>query len=177
VNRNTRATVVGSILLASVLAGGAAGGEYWDSLDPRDERMRAVMNIPVTLEDGVSVSAHHGTPISAKYTFEDSRLQLFVLTMGTEEFWEVIIDERMGTLRQVGPINGSEDRAAALGHKRAMMMATRSLHDAIVEAVRAHGAYRAVSAEPTFKDGRPVAAVILFDGHDWKTVYVDLNLN
>src|SRR5262249_41862444 len=32
-----------------------------------------------------------------------------------------------------------------------MMMATRSLHNTIVEAVRAHGASRAVSAEPISK--------------------------
>jgi hypothetical protein len=178
VSRSKAATIVGAILFAVVCADGASGGEYWDNPDPRDELMRGLLHTTVSLEDGVEASTRHGTPISAEYKIDEGRLQLSVVTTGDDRFddrfWEVIIDQRTGTVAQVGPLSGSEDRAAAPGRRRAMMKATRSLQNAIAEAVRVHSGYRAVSAKPSLTEERPIATVILFDGSDWKTVSIDL---
>jgi len=174
VSRSKAATIVGAILFAAVCADGASGGEYWDNPDARDE----LMHTTISLEDGIEASTRHGTPISAKYEIDKGRLQLSVVTTGDDRFddrfWEVIIDQRTGTVTQVGPLSGSEDRAAAPGWRRAMMKATRSLQNAIAEAVRVHSGYRAVSAKPSLTEERPMATVILFDGSDWKTVSIDL---
>ena len=56
-----------------------------------------------------------------------------------------------------------------------MAQATRSLETATIQVVRAHNGYRAVSAIPDLKDGRPVVKVILVNDSEWKTVYETLD--
>ncbi len=154
---------------------------------------RALKDAKLPLERGLAASAREGTPISAKYEFDEDgdELQLSVYTMrggsgavGSETgqvaveepaFTEVIVDYTTGKIGKVVPIKDGEDLAAAKSQSRAMAQAKRSLEAATARAVSAHSGYRAVSAVPDLKDGHPVVKVILVDGGEWKTVYETLD--
>jgi len=51
-----------------------------------------------------------------------------------------------------------------------MAKAKRSLDQAVVSAVAANPGYRAVSATPELKDGKPIAAITLMKGAEVKKI-------
>lgn len=150
---------------------------------------QALRQAQLPLERGIAASLQEGTPISAKYELEDDgdELQLSVYTMKEGErvldyeigtspaFSEVIVEYLTGRISKVIPIRDGEDLAAATSQSAAMAHARRSLEAATAQAVSAHSGYRAVSATPDLKDGRPVVKVILINGGEWKTVYETLD--
>jgi len=179
--------VLTATLLCMSLAGFAEPGE-------RDVALaRALKQAQLPLERGLAASSSEGTPISAKYELEDDdadELQISVYTMrhgskqidietgdsrmGETTFAEVIVDYTTGKIRKIVPITSGEDLAAAMIQGKAMAKAKRSLESATATTVTAHGGYRAVSATPELKDGRPVLKVTLLNGSEWKTAYQTL---
>src|SRR6266480_3953011 len=134
------------------------------------ELAKALKDAKVPLERGLTASAKEGKPISAKYEMEEGRLQLSVYTMKGDNFSEVIVDHKSGTVAKAAPITHDADLTAAKAQSEAMAKAKRSLDTAASEAVKENKGYRAVSVMPSLKDGHPVADVTLIKGTEWKTV-------
>src|SRR3989440_11772211 len=65
---------------------------------------KAVLTARVSLERGLSASASHGQPISAKFEMEEGKLQLSVYTVKDAKFFEVIVDHNTGTVVKAEPI-------------------------------------------------------------------------
>ncbi len=141
-----------------------------DEAKEHAELAKAMKDAKVSLEKGLSVSAHEGKPISAKYEVEDGKLQLSVYTMKGGKFSEVIVDHKTGQVAKAEPITSSDDLTAAKAQSEAIVKAKRSLNAAAAEAVKANKGYRVVSVMPALKDGHPVADVTLVKGTEWKTV-------
>jgi len=170
----TTVALVGAMLFAAFLASPISAFGDPENTDERTELARALQNASVRLDEGVSASARHGTPISAKYEIHDGRLELSVYTMAGDEFWEVIVDHTTGMVRGVGPIHRGKELNAARSQKEAITTAPFSLEAAIALVVRAGAGYRAVSAVPSLKDGRLVVTIVLVDGNDWRTALLSL---
>ena len=167
----TVAVVVSTLLMATALAVQAETG----SINGRSNLTRALQGAWLPLESGLAVSAHEGTPLSAKYEIDDGAFQLSVYTSkagpsSADAFMEVIVDYSSGVVLKVETISDGGDLAAAQAQKAAMDRARRSLAEAIADAVKANAGYRAVSAMPSLDNGHPVAEVTLVHGDDWKVV-------
>jgi hypothetical protein len=131
---------------------------------------KALKDAKIPLERGLTASAKEGRPISAKYEVEDGKLQLSVYTMKGNNFSEVIVDHKTGTIAKAEPITQGDDLTHAKEQSQAMAKAKRSLGTAASEAAKQNKGYRVVSIFPTMKDGHPVADVTLVKGNEWKTV-------
>jgi hypothetical protein len=131
---------------------------------------KALKDAKIPLERGLTASAKEGRPISAKYEVEDGELQLSVYTMKGNNFSEVIVDHKTGTIAKAEPITQGDDLTHAKEQSQAMAKAKRSLGTAASEAAKQNKGYRVVSIFPTMKDGHPVADVTLVKGNEWKTV-------
>ncbi len=149
----------------------AVAAVYWGStLAAQDkEAAKAALSARVSLERGLSASASHGRPISAKFEMEDGKLQLSVYTATGGKFFEVVVDPNSGAVVKTEPIGEGEDYTAA-----AMAKAKVSLRAAVGSALRGNAGFRAVSVTPSLKDGRAAAAVTLAKGEELKTVSVPL---
>ncbi len=68
----------------------------WSQDKDRAGLAKAVAQAKVSLDQGLSVSAHAGKPISAKFEIEDGELQLSVYTAKGDTFSEVVVDTDTG---------------------------------------------------------------------------------
>ena len=135
---------------------------------------KAVLTARVSLERGLSASASHGQPISAKFEMEEGKLQLSVYTVKDAKYFEVTVDHNTGKVVKAEPIAEGEDYTAAQSQSAAMAKAKVSLRAAVQKALRDNAGYRAVSITPSLKDGRAVADVTLAKGGEVKTVSAPL---
>ncbi len=134
------------------------------------ELAKALKDVKVSLQRGLTASTKEGKPISAKYEMEEGKLQLSVYTMKGDKFSEVIVDHKTGKVAKAEPITQGDDLAHAKAQSEAMAKAKRSLDAAASEAVKENKGYRVVSVMPALKDGHPVADVTLVKDAEWKTV-------
>ena len=160
------ATLVTMMLVMSAMP---ALAEIGASKGP-DTLARALGGAWLPLESGLAISAHEGTPLSAKYEIDDGTFQLSVYVMKPGAFAEVIVDHDVGTVAKVIAITDGGDLAAAQTQRIVMADAQHSLATATTHAVDANRGYRAVSVTPVLRDGRPSAEVTLVRGDDWKVV-------
>jgi len=138
------------------------------------EAAKAALSARVSLERGLSVSASHGRPISAKFEMEDGR-QITTLGLYGDD-WKILRGGRRPQQRC-----GHQDRADwrrrrlhRQSQSAAMAKAKVSLRAAVQRALRGNAGFRAVSVTPSLKDGRAVAEVALAKGEELKTVSVPL---
>jgi len=129
-----------------------------------------VAGAKVSLEQGLTASAHAGKPISAKFEIEDGKLQLSVYTAKGDAFSEVVVDHNTGKAAKTEAITSGEDLSAAKTQNEAMAKAKQSLHATLAKVLKGNPGFRAVSIVPALKDGHPVAEVTLTKGDEWKTV-------
>src|SRR5947208_15294475 len=85
------AVVVGLLMVWLVVKPG-----LWSQDKDRAALAKAVMEARVSLEQGLSASAHEGKPISAKFEIEDGKLQLSVYTAKGDELPEAVVDYTTG---------------------------------------------------------------------------------
>src|SRR5713101_5850798 len=142
----------------------------WSQEKDRAELAKAVAEAKVTLEQGLSASAHEGKPISAKCEIEDGKLQLSVYTAKGDTFSEVVVDHNTGKAAKTEPITSGEDFTAAKAQSEAMSKTKQSLRVTLANVLKGSPGFRAVSIFPVLKDGHPVAEVTLTKGDEWKTV-------
>ena len=142
----------------------------WSQEKDRAELAKAVARAKVSLEQGLSASAHTGKPISAKFEIEDGKLQLSVYTAKGDTFSEVVVDNNTGKAAKTESITSGEDLSAAKTQSEAMAKAKQSLSVTLAGVLKGKPGFRAVSIFPVLKDGHPVAEVTLTKGDEWKTV-------
>ena len=99
----------------------------WSQDKDRVELAKAVAEAKVSLEQGLSASAHEGKPISAKFEIEDGKLQLSVYTAKGDTFSEVVVDHNTGKAAKTEPITSGEDFTAAKAQSEAMSKTKQSL--------------------------------------------------
>ena len=159
------AVVVGLLMVWVVVNPG-----LWSQDKDRAELAKAVTEAKVSLEQGLSASAHEGKPISAKFEIEDGKSQLSVYTAKGDTFSEVVVDHNTGKAAKTEAITSGEDLSAAKTQNEAMAKAKQTLHATLAKVLKDNPGFRAVSILPALKDGHPVAEITLTKGDEWKTV-------
>ena len=160
--------VAAGALLISVLASRVA--ESQESAKERTALVAALRANHIALVNGVQAAASTGKPISAKYEYEDGKLQLSVYTEKAGQFFEVVVDHADGNVAKTEKITGGGDLAAARAQTTAMAKAASSLADAIEKALAANPGFSAVRATAALKNGKPVADITLNKGTEFKMV-------
>ena len=167
-----RKSVAAGLVVAGMLA--AAGPAAWAEEDEDEANPAGLAKVlpeaSVSLEQGLKASEREGKPISGKYEVEDGALQLSVYTMKGNQFEEVIVDHKSGTVKKAEPITEGDDLKNAQAQSRAIAQAKLPLDQAVEKAAKANGGFRAVRAIPSLKDGHPVADVTLMQGDNVKQV-------
>jgi hypothetical protein len=77
----------------------------------------ALKNTSATLQGGLKASEAQGTPISAKFEIEDSKLQLSVYTTKGDTVTEVIADPNPGAIKEAETIKEADDLKEATAQK------------------------------------------------------------
>jgi hypothetical protein len=90
--------------------------------------------------------------------------------MKGDQFAEVLIDHKSGSIKKSEPITDPDDLKEAKEQGEAMAKAKLPLAAAVVSAVKANNGFRAVSAVPVLEGGQPVASVTLMKGQEVKKV-------
>jgi hypothetical protein len=132
---------------------------------------KALGQASVTLQQGLKASQREGSPISGKYELENGVLQLSVYAMKGDQFVEVIVDHKSGTIKQAETITDAGDLKAAHEQSQVMAKAKVPLDQAVEAAVKEasccyRGNYRAVSVVPILKADQPVADITLMGGKE-----------
>lgn len=136
---------------------------------------KTLQGATVSLQKGLGAAAKKGKPISAKFEVEDGALQLSTYTASKGKYSEVIVDHKTGAIAKTEEIKEGEDFTHATAQDKAMAAAKTSLSSAVSKAVAGNKGYRAVSVEPSLKDGKPIATVVLQNAKGTKTVTEPLN--
>ncbi len=129
----------------------------------------------MSLEQGLALSEHQGTPISAKFQVDDEVPQLSVHMLAGAAFSEVTLDPRTGKVMKVESVTGGDDLKAAEGQADAMLKATVPLRVAVERVVKATAGSRAVSVTPRLREGHPVAEITLLKGETFNAVFERLD--
>jgi hypothetical protein len=124
----------------------------------------------VALAAGIDAAAATGKPISAKYEYEDGKLQLSVYTERAGAFSEVIVDHKTGKVDKTEKITEGDDLKDAQAQSAASAKAKVSLSRALQKALAENSGYSAVSAVAMLKAGKPVAEITLLKGAALKAV-------
>ncbi len=95
------------------------------------EAAKAALSARVSLQRGLSASASHGRPISAKFEIDEGKSQLSVYTTKGGKFFEVSIDPNSGRVVKTEPIADGEDYTAAQSQSAAMAKTKVSLRAAV----------------------------------------------
>ncbi len=159
-----------AVVMSALMVWLVVNPSSWSQEKDRAELAKAVAVAKVSLEQGLSASAHEGKPISAKFEIEDSKLQLSVYTAKGDTFSEVVVDHNTGKVAKTEPVTSGEDLSAAKTQSEAMSKAKQSLSVALARVLKGSPGFRAASIFPALKDGHPVAEVSLTKGDEWKTV-------
>lgn len=164
--RVTRAVVAGGM----VVVGTFAISRVAVSQQSDQELATALRAKHVALAAGIRAAEAKGKPISAKYEYEDGKLQLSVYTEKGAAFSEVIVDHKTGKIAKSEKISEGDDLKDAKEQSAAVAKAKFSVLSALEKALAANKGYSAVSAIATQKDGKPVAEITLLKGTEFKTV-------
>ena len=162
------------IVAAFIFFGAGAGGLRAEEGDPA-ALAAALNNTKVTLQQGLKASASHGKPISAKFEIEKNQLQLSVYTQQGKDFFEVVVDPKIGTVAKAEKISDAGDLKEAAEQSAAMAKAKVSLLAATDTAAKANAGFRAVGITPELKDGHPTAEGNLLQGTAIKKVAATLD--
>lgn len=131
---------------------------------------KALSEASISLDQGLKASEREGKPISGKYEIEDGALQLSVYTAKGNQFTEVIVDHKSGSIKKAEPITDADDLKDAKEQSEAMAKAKMPLDAAVAKAIKANSGYRAVRVVPMLDGGQSVAAISLMKGEDVKKV-------
>jgi hypothetical protein len=88
--------------------------------------------------------------------------------MKGDQFAEVIVDHKSGSIKKSEPITDPDDLKDAKEQGEAMAKAKLPLAAAVVSAVKANNGFRAVSAVPMLDGRQPMASITLMKGEEVK---------
>ncbi len=131
---------------------------------------KALSEASVSLDQGLKAGEGEGKPISGKFEIQDGALQLSVYTMKGDQFSEVVVDHKSGSIKKSEPITDPDDLKDAKEQSEAMGKAKLSLSTAVAIAVKANNGFRAVSVVPMLDGGKAVASVTLINAGEVKKV-------
>jgi hypothetical protein len=157
-----------ALALTGILA--AVASSSWAEEDNPAALAKALQEASISLDRGLKASEREGKSISGKYEIADGVLQLSVYTIKGDQFSEVIVDYKTGTIKKAEKITDADDLKNAKEQSQAMANAKVSLDKAVENATKANSGYRAVSVVPTLDAGKPVANVTLMNGEQVKKV-------
>ena len=163
-----KSLVIG-MAFAAVLAVASFSARAGDDNDPA-ALAKALSEAIVSLDQWLKASEGEGKPISGKFEVNDDALQLSVYTMKEDQFFEVVVDHKSGSIKKSEPITDPDDLKEAKEQGEAMAKAKLPLAAAIASAVKANNGFRAVSAVPMLDGGQPMASVTLMKGEEVKKV-------
>ena len=166
--RRIAGVFLSAAVAALVVIAPVASGQ--ESTKAQAELATALSAKHVSLATGITDAGVKGTPISAKYEYEDGKLQLSVYTQKAGQFYEVIIDHHSGKVAETKKISDGEDLTKAKAQSEAMAKAKKSLKMAVAKALTDNPGYSAVSATPALSGGQASAEVTLMKGRAFKTV-------
>jgi hypothetical protein len=124
----------------------------------------------VSLDQALKTSESEGTPLSAEYDVDDGELQISVYTKKGDEFEEVVIDAKSGSIKSTKPLSEPAEVIEAQAQSAALDKSKLSLTAALDTAVSANSGYRTVSIIPTLDDNEAVANITLLRGDNLKQV-------
>jgi hypothetical protein len=124
----------------------------------------------IGLATAITSAASKGKPISAKYEYEDGKLQLSVYTLKDQQFYEVIVNHHTAKIAKTEKITAGDDLKAAQDQSAALATVYASLGSAVRKAVRKNRDYEAVSATPALQSARALVTIRLRKGKEFKTV-------
>jgi hypothetical protein len=124
----------------------------------------------VALAAAIDAAATNGKPISARYEFEDGKLQLTVFTEKDGAFSEVFVDHMTGKVGKIDKITGGDDMKEAKAESRAYAKAKSTLAAAVARALTANPGYTAVDISPVLEGGHPAADITLMKDGQFKSV-------
>jgi hypothetical protein len=168
-----RKTIIVALAAASLLAFTGLSASAEDKSPAA--LAKALAEASVSLDQGLLAAAREGKAISGKFELADGALQLSIYTVKGDQFAEVIVDHKSGTIKKSEKITDTSDLKAATKQARAVAVAKVPLDQAVASAVVAHSGYRAVSITPRLSHGAAVADVTLMKGAKVKKVTAKLN--
>ena len=163
-----RGAVAGLMLSAALPSAAAAQ-------DTNRELATALKAQHVALTTGVNAASHLGRPISAKYEYEDGKLQLSVYTEKAGSFSEVVVDHHTGKVAKTEKITEGEDLQKAQAQSAAAAKGRSSLASAMAKALKENKGYSVISGMDALEGGKPVAQITLLKGSEFKSVTEPLN--
>lgn len=158
------------VIAGTLLTAGVSAAHGQESGKEQAALATALRGKHIALASGIEAAAAKGKPISAKYEYEDGKLQLSVYTEKDGQFSEVVVDHRSGKVAKTEKITAGDDLKASQAQSAAFAKAKSSLGSALAKALSANKGYSAVSATATLKGGQPVAEITLNKGTEFKTV-------
>jgi len=122
----------------------------------------------VSLDQALKTSESEGSPLSAEYDVHNGELQISVYTKKGDEFEEVVIDAKSGSIKNMKPLSEPAEVIEAQAQSAALGKSKLSLTAALDAAVSANSGYRAVSIIPMLGDNEAVANITLLKGDNLK---------
>jgi hypothetical protein len=159
-----RLTIAAALLSTSVLSAQAT---------PAHAQLAAAMKGAnhVALADALTTAAASGKPISARYEFEDGKLQLTVFVEKAGAFSEVFIDHMTGKVVKTDKITSGDDMKEAKDESSASSKTTTTLASAVASALAANPGFTAVEVSPVGSGkGKAVASITLMKDGKFKGV-------
>jgi hypothetical protein len=114
----------------------------------------------VALADAIEAASASGKPLSARYEFEDGKLQLTVFVEKAGAYSEVFVDHMTGKVTKIDKITGGDDLKDAKAQNKAVAKATKALASAVAKAIAANPGYAAVDVTPVLLSKDVVSAEI-----------------
>ena len=148
-----RWVVAGTLLLTSVASAQATKAQA---------TLAAAMRggTHVALADAIGTASASGKPLSARYEFEDGKLQLTVFVEKEGAYSEVFVDYRTGKVAKIDKITGGDDLKDARAQSKASAKVTTTLASAVSKAVADNPGYTAVDVTPVLLSKTAVTAEV-----------------
>jgi hypothetical protein len=108
--------------------------------------VRKLPQARVSLDQALKTSEREGSPISAEYDVEDGDLQISVYTKQDEQFSEIIIDPKSGSIKSAKPLSNPKEINEAQAQSAALSKAKLPLMAALGAAVGPYGLEARASA-------------------------------
>ena len=132
--------------------------------------IRELPQAAISLQQALKTSESEGHPISAEFDVEDGELQISVYTSQGEQFDEVTIDPKSGSIKGAKPLSDAKEINDAQAQSAALGKSKLPLSEVLNAAADANIGYRAVSIIPMLGDNEAVARITLLKGDDIKQV-------
>jgi hypothetical protein len=124
----------------------------------------------VALAAAIATAGAVGKPISARYEFEDGKLQLSVFIEKDGAYSEIFVDHMTGKVAKTDKITGGQDLKDAKVQSRAAAKAKSTLISALETALAANAGFIAVEVTPVIEGGHSVAEITLMKDGQFKSV-------